>query len=168
MASWSCMFNMKNKDGLEDCDCEDYHPFVPNKRCIQNTNRLQTFRTIPLINFLCGVQIPAAKCCPLLGPGTCLQPGIHLLGQPALSAQLQVTQRGGGGESLLAKKKKNYQTPGSVTECPEVKSRKRDRDRWGSEGSIMVLRQCPASFKSLSFCQVPPDNINANMYKWTP
>lgn len=39
------------------------------------------------------MQIPAGLCCPLLGPDTCLQPGIQLLGQPALSAQLQVTQR---------------------------------------------------------------------------
>lgn len=40
----------------------------------------------------------------------------------------------------------------------------------------MGLSQCPASFKfhnthkekSLSFHQVPPNNINANMYKRTP
>lgn len=165
MASWSCMSNIKHKDGGL------WQWNLPHKQWVQNTNRLQTFWTIPLINFFCGVEIPAAHCCPLLGFGTCLQPGIHRLGQPALSAQRQVAQRG-GGESLWAKK----QTPDSITLCPKVKSRKRERDRWGSEGSIMVLCQCPASFtshsshkeESLSFCQVPPDNINANTYKQTP
>lgn len=59
-------------------------------------------------------QIPAHLCCPLLGPGTCLQPGIQLLGQPAL-----LIRAAGGGEHPLARKP----TPDTNTVRPKVKSR---------------------------------------------
>lgn len=160
MKSWSCVSIMKSKDGWNLVwkwnllYLSTTQAIIPNYSCDQvSFGRANSSRSVPSPF---GTWYLPATWHPTPGSAS------------TLSSAAGNTE--GGGENLLAKNR----TPDNTTVCLKVKSKDRDRHRRGSKGGIIVLHWCPASLKfcnshneeSLSFSQVPPNNKNANMYKW--